>query len=303
MPLNGPPEPSSLMPLASSSNATVVRLNYRLSKERRYPTPVHDVLAGYDWVVLNLVRGLYHDQERSGPGNVAVCGEFLGGSLAAALALTECNTHKTGVRAAVFGNPTSDWTAMYQVKARDREGSKAREASSVKKKRIARLSSWDGNAFSTTLPAASLLKMRGELFRLSEDYFDPFASPALFFRTPSSSVPKFVDPLDELFLDLDIAPAQAMRKRRSHRRYPSPTSNLRLPDARFWLGEESVLMDQGIDLAEGMARSNHLYGGPNGTGEGTGWERVEVDLKDGVGCWQEDDLVDIGTWLGYKLRG
>lgn len=301
MSFNGFPESTSLIPLASTANATIVRLNYRLSTERKYPTPIHDVLAGYDWVARNLVRGSLQGMGRAGPGKVAVCGELIGGSLAAALTFTECHSMKTGIRAAVMGSPISDWTAMYPIKPRPRSMSAVATTTSTKK-RATRLSAWEANASSEILSAAALLKARRDLFRLPEDYFDPFASPTLFFRTPSSSIPGVIDPLDELFFDLDISPEQSMKKRRSYRRFPPPALSLQLPDALFWVGEESVLRDQGIDLAEGMARSNHLYGGPSGTGEGTGWERVEVELKHGTGCWGEAELVDIGTWFGQKLR-
>lgn len=45
-----------LSSLALSANATVVCIDYRLSTNNPYPTPIHDVLAGYDWVQQNLVR-------------------------------------------------------------------------------------------------------------------------------------------------------------------------------------------------------------------------------------------------------
>ena len=279
-----------------------MRVNYRLSKKQRYPTPIHDVLAGYDWIVSNLARGIPSNVERTGPANLAVCGELIGGSLAAALALTECSTSKVGIRAVVMGNPVSDWTAMHQIKRPSPQVAAGDEVSPPKKKRAVQLPSWEVHGSSGVLPAASFLKARGELFRLPEDYFDPFASPTLFFRTPSSALQAVIDPLDELFLDIDISPEHAMKKRRSYRRYPHQNANLQLPDARFLIGEQCALKDQSIDLAEGMARSNHLYGGLSGTGEGTGWERVEVDLKDEVGLWAEHDLVDIGAWFGEKLR-
>src|ERR1700712_3435894 len=40
--------------LSAASNAIVVRVNYRLGNGFRYPTPIHDVLAGFDWVKQNI---------------------------------------------------------------------------------------------------------------------------------------------------------------------------------------------------------------------------------------------------------
>ena len=298
---NGLPEPSNLASLASAANTTVVRLGYRLSRSLQYPLPIHDVLTGYDWIVQHLVRGPYGEPN---DGKVAVCGELIGGSLAAALALTECHSVKTGIRAAVMGNPISDWTAMHHIDSR--ATAKQPVADGVtptsKKKRAPRLSSWESNASNSTLSASSLLKARRELFHSAEDYYDLFASPTLFFRTPSSDIPMAIDPLDELFMSPENIPQQQAKKRRSYRRYPGLTSNLRLPDTMIWVGEGSILKDQGIDLAEGIARSNHLYGGPGGTGEGTGWERVDVEIMKGVGAWGEAELVQIGTWLGERLK-
>ena len=298
---NGLPEPSNLGLLASSANVTVVNLGYRLSRSLKYPLPIHDVLTGYDWIVQHLVRGDYGEPN---DGKVAVCGELIGGSLAAALALTECHSVKTGVRATVMGNPISDWTAMHPIDARfTSKESVPDEATPIsKKKRAPRLSSWESNASNSSLSASSLLKARRDLFRSAEDYYDSFASPTLFFRTPSSDIPMAIDPLDEIFMSPETIPQQSPKKRRSYRRYPGQTSNLHLPDTMIWVGEHSVLKDQGIDLAEGIARSNHLYGGPGGTGEGTGWERVDVEIKEGIGAWGEAELVQIGTWFGERLR-
>jgi acetyl esterase/lipase len=247
------------------------------------------MLAGYDWVVQHLAQG-----------PTAVCGEFIGGSLASALALTECHQQKGGVRALVMGNPISDWTSMRPVPQKAAAAAAAvaeKTTTGSKRKRVAK-ASWDEYAMSA-LPASELLKARSTLFKAAEDYFDVFASPMLFFRTPSSSVP---GEIAQVFLDPEVASSQAMKKRKSHRRYPPAELELRLPYTKVLVGEKNILKDQGIELAEGIARSNHTYGGPNGTGEGTGWERVEVDIKDGLGAWRESDLVEIGSSFAGLLR-
>ena len=298
------PELSSLAALAFSASTTVVRLNYRLARNRKYPGPIHDVLAGYDWIAKHLVRSSSH-QRVAGlqQGSIGVCGELIGGSLAAALALTECHSTKTGVKALAMGNPISDWTVMQPVLP---SGNKEAQLASIldksTKKRTARPSSWERNANDLSLSSSVLLKARTDFFKSPEDYFDPFASPTHFFRSPSVSVPGIVDPLDEIFLDVDIQPQQETKKRRSHRRYPPLKSSLRLPDTKLMVGQNSVLMDQAIDLAEGIARSNHSHGGPSGTGEGTGWERVDVEVRKGNGWWSETDLVELGAWFQEKLK-
>ena len=297
-------ETNSLTPLALAANATVIRVNYRLSRTYRYPTPIHDVLAGYDWITKHFVHGL----NASGVWEknnkyVGVCGELFGGSLASMLALTECHRHKSGIKATILGNPITDWTAMHPVPSASESSSPPTQDSSVsKRKRKVDEPSWTSFASSSSLPVTRLLQARSNYFRQPGDYFDPFASPLLYFRTPSSDVPPEIDPLDELFASRESNLQEFVRKRRSHRRYPTASDLLRLPDTMVCVGETSILKDQGIELAESIARSNSLYGGIDGAGEGTGWERVGVQIRDGIGLWEEHDFAQIGSWLGEVLR-
>ena len=297
------PQPSSLATLALSANVTVIRVNYRLSRDRRYPLPVHDVAAGFDWVTRHLVHGDngHRDLDKAF-GRVGICGELFGGSLAAALALTECHTRKAGIRAAVFGNPITDWTAIYPVAKPGQEENAPLQPFKKKRKAVAAKVSWEAFAKSPLLSSAAVLKARNTYFTAPEDYFDPFASPLLFFKTPMTEVPPAVDPIDEVFAELDLSLRAFEKKRRSQRRYPGSDAYLRLPDARFWVGDQCVLRDQGIELAQGMARSNNLHGGPDGKGEGSGWERVEVQVKDGIGVWGETEFTEMGQWFGKVLR-
>ena len=304
-----PPPAPRLATLATAANVTVVAVNYRLDPARRYPLPVHDVAAGYDWVVRHLVRGDngHRDLDKAF-GRVGLCGELIGGSLAAALALTECHTRRAGVRAAVLGNPVADWTAMCPVAAPGTAAggaSRARTTTTRKRKAAATApakSSWEAFAPSPALPSAAVLRARNACFAAPEDYFDPFASPLLFFKTAATEVPPRVDPIDEVFAAWDLSLRAFEKKRRSARRHPGPDGLLRLPAARVWVGEECVLKDQGIELAQSIARSNNLYGGPDGKGEGTGWERVEVRVKEGLGLWGERELMEMGQWFGSVLR-
>ena len=292
------PETTSLTALALAANATIVQLNYRLSKAIKYPTPIHDTLAGYDWIIKHLVEGINANSSR----HIGVCGELFGGSLASMLALTECHTHKVGVKAAIVCNPITDWTAMYPVTSGSVLSLSMVDENPPKRKRVSKPSSWVSFTESSSISTANLLKARSNFFRLPEDYFDPFASPLLYFRTPSSDVPLDIDPLDELFATDGAVLRNFVKKRRSHRRYPIASELLRMPDTMICVGEKNVLKDQGIELAESIARSNSLYGGVDGEGEGSGWERVGVQLRDDAGLWSQHDFAQIGTWLGEVLR-
>ena len=89
-----------------------------------------------------------------------------------------------------------------------------------------------------------------------------------------------------------------------------------------------MLRDQGVELAEVMRRSVNLYeqsrrsstslesgfrlrDNHEGIGEqiadnvgsnGGAEKRVEVEERQGVGFWTEDDLTDVGAWFGRVLR-
>ena len=262
---------------------------------------MHDVLAGYDWVVQHLLQAIPAKTDQNEFHKIAVCGEFIGGSLAAALGLTECHKSETGVRTLVVGNPISDWTSMYTV-AKSEIPFDIQETKTGHKKRTPKLPAWEAFANSSELPTSALLRARSSLFRLQEDYFDVFASPLLFFRTPARDVPPEMDGLDELFLMPEIATQPPAKKRKSHRRYPPADADLILPYTKVLVGKSCLLKDQGIELAEGIARSNHSYGGPMGTGQGTGWETVEVELQHGIGAWKENNLAEIGCFIRDSLK-
>ncbi|KAF2713747.1 alpha/beta-hydrolase [Pleomassaria siparia CBS 279.74] len=110
LPNHSEEEESVISTLAESSRATIARINYRASPEHQYPTPFHDVLFGYDWILDNLVH------PEAGPvlrnprrARLAVCGELMGASLATMLALTECRRAEDGIIAAAVNNPIVDW--------------------------------------------------------------------------------------------------------------------------------------------------------------------------------------------------
>ncbi|BCS27377.1 uncharacterized protein APUU_60425S [Aspergillus puulaauensis] len=163
--------------LADVTSSTVVTIDYRLgeipydegqvplqlrvgsntqpkSLYYRYPTPVHDTLAGFDWVMQNLQ-----------PKRIGLFGTHIGGSLALMLALTEPRLVHT--MAAL--DPVCDWTSLDEYCTASRDIPRRRQ---VPKDLV------------------PLLEARERLFATQERYFDSFASPMLFLRSPGKYVPK-----------------------------------------------------------------------------------------------------------------
>ncbi|OKO98323.1 hypothetical protein PENSUB_9421 [Penicillium subrubescens] len=190
--------------LASMTSATVVTVNYRLgavsppprSNEEtiqnsthtspnaspsslsqpqsqplfyKYPTPIHDTLAAFDWIKTNL-----------NPAHLGVIGSHIGGSLALMLALTEAQS----VKAVASIMPVTDWVGLddycttEQANANTSEKPTSKRAS--KKKNIRATAPRD---------IVPLLAAREALFSSPERCFDAFASPILFLRSAGRDVP------------------------------------------------------------------------------------------------------------------
>ena len=240
------------------------------------------------------------------PTALGVCGELVGGSLAAMLALTECHTSKTGVRAAALCNPITDWTAFHPS-VPDREATEvAPEAGSAKSQSGV---SSQSHSFSDSL----LLATRKDVFATPSHYFDPFASPLLFFRTASSDLPIHNPTFSDASLkgtDTTSSEISAdwIKKRRAHRKYPPLRSGLNLPNLRVDVGEESILKEQGIELAEGVMRSLDLHERKERKEIGISGNETEIEkrvhlrVKKGEGFWAEEDFADAGNWFGQILR-
>ncbi|KAF4151138.1 hypothetical protein CNMCM6936_001612 [Aspergillus lentulus] len=182
--------------LASVTSSTVVTINYRLGatpstdlasdsalsqheEERRlsavkkqvfhrYPTPVHDTLAGFDWVQQNLQ-----------PARLGVIGTHIGGSLALMLALTEAQS----VHAVAALEPICDWAGLDEHCLMEEQP--AHEGSTATKRT---------RGAGSRVPAAQdlvpLLEAREKFFASPERYFDAFASPVLFLRSAGKDVPR-----------------------------------------------------------------------------------------------------------------
>ncbi|KAJ9258879.1 hypothetical protein DTO195F2_5117 [Paecilomyces variotii] len=190
--------------LAYTTLSTVVTVNYRLGKQLlrpetalpgepqshdpppakfyKYPTPIHDTLVGFDWVLQNLR-----------PVQLCVYGRHVGGSLAVMLALTEPRS----ILAIAAYEPVCDWVGLDDycvslpdevdpdVAVRDNGEKESNGVEAAKKPPRQR----------TRRPAAApgdlvpLLDAREKFFLKPEKYFDPFASPILFLRSAGKEVP------------------------------------------------------------------------------------------------------------------
>ncbi|KAH9827830.1 alpha/beta hydrolase fold [Teratosphaeria destructans] len=230
----------------------VVQVNYRLDHDSRYPTPVHDILRAYDFVLTHLLprRGITRAGRSEHVGRIAVCGQWVGGgSLATALALTECRAGQPGVAAAAICNPIVDWPGLQSL-------------------------DHDSGLM------AELLQLRSRLFRKPEHYFDPCASPILFFRSAGQAVPPPPteapsNDLDHLaFLDreeffreqlalsalsnhnAEPSTPETEVRRKASKRYPSASLGLRLPMFHISTGAESPVKDQATELTQALRRSH-----------------------------------------------
>ena len=289
----------------------MVRLNYRLSAQYHFPIPIHDVLAGYDWIRKHLGarpnKG-HEESENSGRAKLGVCGEHVGGSLASMLALTECHTSKQGIAAAGIGNPITDWTllSLESQKASSISTTSARSGDFTTKQ----LSTHLGPVVDQPLTTPSLLSLRDSIFPKAERYYDPFASPILFFRTPSFDLPsqlpmfRYGVSTPKSHESEDDTSVPLAKKRRSHRKYPPLSSDLQLPRMRVEIGNGSILKKQGLEFVELMRRSVDLWKNTEGQSSRhkDGKNRVELVMRGGSGLWEGKEIVEIGNWFDEALH-
>ncbi|OJD17199.1 hypothetical protein AJ78_02692 [Emergomyces pasteurianus Ep9510] len=188
--------PSPQHALSSTTLSTVVTLNYRLGtvaehgqqKCYYYPGPVHDTLAGFDWIF-----------EHIKPKWLCVFGKHIGGSLAVMLALTEPRS----VTAIAAHEPMCDWTSLDDYCSKtdpvlekdigvDRTHSGSTGYGEMTTPLGEQTARKRGRKKKSSPPdLVPLLEARSSLFRNPDNYFDSFASPALFLRSAGKDTPKF----------------------------------------------------------------------------------------------------------------
>ena len=332
-----------------SPAATWVCVNYRCHERYRFPIAIHDTLAAYDWIVENLTVPSSSLAASSEPryrytpptSRIAVCGELVGGGLATMLALTECQMGRPSVVAAAVNCPTLDWTFGLDGPAPDSPSENVVDEeggpppSSRPKGRPAKMrlpSSWSRYSSHPRLSATDMSNTRQRCFDKPASYFDPFASPLLFFRTAGVELPT-EDPSSRhngyaQIPIVDPIPTVPPPRRTAHRRYPPTGMGLRLPRMRISVGTENILHDQGSELAGLMRRS--IVSNDSGTQERLMDEndaelrpntnmvdavrldaerRIQLVCRQGLGLWcnsdqidsSSSDVVDVGRWLRQAL--
>lgn len=162
------PLPSSQIDFQSQSQATFYK----------YPTPIHDTLAAFDWIQTHLQ-----------PAQLGVFGSHIGGSLALMLALTEAQS----VKAVASIMPVCDWPGLddycttEQLNSSASGGTTDQASQGKPTKRSSKKKTPRVTAPTDLLP---LLAARETLFTSPERCFDAFASPILFLRSAGRDVPR-----------------------------------------------------------------------------------------------------------------
>ncbi|KAF3388883.1 hypothetical protein F1880_003674 [Penicillium rolfsii] len=135
----------------------------------KYPTPVHDTLAAFDWIKTHLQ-----------PAQIGVIGSYVGGSLALMLALTEAQS----VKAVASILPVTDWVGLddYCTTEPLNASTSEKPTKRASKKKLLRTAA--------PLDLVPLLAARKTLFSSPERCFDAFASPVLFLRSAGRDVPR-----------------------------------------------------------------------------------------------------------------
>ena len=289
--------------LVEHSNATVVYLEDQDPHDQRYPWPIYSALAAFDWIQSNLAKQTQKtekDRQSLPDSKIGICGELSRGGLAAAIGLTECRSHQQGLVAVAAGNPIVDWTwNEAQIRQEERyllwkAGHPSTPTQQPPPSKQLPTSHLGGGALAT---------LRKQLFKHEETYHDTFASPLLFFRTPSYGLPSSHNITPDSNASSDDQSMTASKRRRYHKTYPPTGSENRLPRMRLEVGEQSLLSDQGMELVQLMRRSI-INSDPAIRSEPTSelWtDRVEAISRPGLGLWGEKDLAEIGRWFGRVL--
>ena len=223
------------------------------------------------------------------------------------LALTECHGEKRGaIRAAAVGNPVVDWTALTDPGEDSPDGAKMAQSLTMRRKKTSssQKSGINGSSGSSNPTRPTLLSLRAQYFRKPEKYFDAFASPLLFFRTPRYAVPGPVTTMDPAEAEYASPPneepePELIKKRLSHRNYPPVGSDLVLPRMRLEIGEESVLREQGMEMLELWQRSQTKRAESQ---ESATENKIDAVVREGSGLWGDREMMELGDWFGEVLR-
>jgi len=300
---------------ATNAQSTVVEVHYRLDAKHRYPTAVHDVLFAYDWVVKEFYSNdddsiwLGQKDDKKAIPKLGVFGESFGASLAAMLALTECRQTGPAVTAAACHNAVYDWVSIAQTDSEHGQGD------DIENKDL----DLDSALFN--------------LFRSISDWFDPFCSPTLFFRTVGINVPEirslkyfaksnkvtFADRKKHIQHLLCTAPLRHDIRsviesgneemshalpiaRKSSRKWPNIGSGLSMPDLLISSPKTGHLHEQADEIIR-LVRQSMLRIDDHKAADLTlamlkARERASHMIYDGkVKSWDEKDVVYMARWF------
>lgn len=182
--LNTPEAPSS-----RNEHATTTK-DHPAQRRLRWPSPIHDALAGYDHLVRTFspppsgANGHSHHQRR----DIYVVGSHLGGGLAAALALTESHANEpVAVRGLLSLNGVYNWTTFLPDHPINASRAALHDEALASGLTSSTLTEDDGQDL------GAMRVILRKLFAQPADLFDPFASPVLFFHSAGIMVPPDFD--------------------------------------------------------------------------------------------------------------
>lgn len=222
----------------------------------KYPTPIHDTLLAFDWI-----------QETFQPTQTSIIGTHIGGSIALMLALTESES----VHAVAALEPICDWTGLdaYCNVPEEEHGQDQGQEQEQKEPEIdSETESSETSPKSRSIkkkkpqsPAppdlASLLQARESLFSEPSQYFDTFASPLLFLRSPGKPVPARFPK----YLTGPEYPIPMLKPRPAP---PVPRDDdildlwdaLYMPDTKQWIDDDGVVQGDPSDSGAGDSSSS-----------------------------------------------
>ena len=221
------------------------------------------------------------------------------------LALTECNPTRPHISAASLFNPILDWT---DVIPEDRDMvSEDLTADSISHPQ-------DTEAVNrmSTPSMSALMARRREIFLKPEHFFDPFASPLLFFRTPCFNLPyKYAHPAllasteaserDAASTDGSTTPLK--RKRTYDRRFPSSGSETVFPPMRLAVSDDWMLKRQSLELQHLVGKSLRRQERKHAEEEvSEGIRPVLIEEVNFSKSKSTSDVLLAVMWLGEVLR-
>lgn len=169
-----------------------------------WPIPLHDVTFAYNWLAENLGASTNYKPASGGdkliPRPAYVVGSYLGASLAAALAMTEChrpvgeNNYHMSVQGLIAYNGIYNWTTFLPDHPLHAKAAKRKRLATSKTNPEDGPPPYEEEGVFTTIKS----QIPGLFGDNPENLFDPFASVCLFFHTPNLHVPDdFYTPLTD----------------------------------------------------------------------------------------------------------